>query len=223
MKKKQNANSRIFKSEILESFSKTSPYLTLAFYIPLIFIMIMVSHFYLRIVFSEILIAVFFGIVCWTLVEYLIHRYLFHLPGNSAFSKRFSFILHGIHHQFPRDPARLFMPPLPGLIIIMLLLFIFSIPFSVFSFPFVAGLINGYLIYAFLHFSMHTRKPPKLLKKLWTHHALHHYKDEKSAFGVSTIFWDKLFSTMPVKKGSEISDLPLQKNESVNEKINLLK
>lgn len=213
MKIENKSKGRIFKSPFLEFFTKTNPYLTLAFYIPLLFLLLLLSKYYFNSKPSTIVWVFFAGLFSWTFLEYLIHRFLFHLSGNSAITKKICFMLHGIHHQFPRDTNRLFMPPLPGFVIVMALLFLFYIFLSEHAFPFVSGLINGYLFYSFLHFSMHTKKPPKFLKKLWKHHALHHYKNETAGYGVSTTFWDRLFLTMPNEQEFSISKVEVEKKE----------
>jgi sterol desaturase/sphingolipid hydroxylase (fatty acid hydroxylase superfamily) len=163
----------------------------------------------------------FLGFASWTLLEYFIHRYLFHLQGNSSFSKRLAYVLHGVHHEFPRDKERLFMPPLPGFIILIFLLFFFYLFFQKNVFAFIPGLLNGYLVYSFLHFNMHTRRPPKFLKRLWSHHALHHYKQEEVAFGVSSRFWDWVFSTLPEndKRKVESRSLSLNNEDEVSIRV----
>jgi 4-hydroxysphinganine ceramide fatty acyl 2-hydroxylase len=106
----------------------------------------------------------------------------------------------GIHHEYPKDPSRLFMPPLPGLIIISVILSILYLPMKNYAFHFMAGLVNGYLFYSFIHYSIHRFRPPKRFKRLWSHHTLHHYKYGEKAFGVSTLFWDRVFGTLPPGK-----------------------
>jgi 4-hydroxysphinganine ceramide fatty acyl 2-hydroxylase len=55
------------------------------------------------------------GLLMWTFMEYMLHRFLFHaedkwLPkGNFAMATHFLF--HGIHHAFPMDKLRLVFPP----------------------------------------------------------------------------------------------------------------
>ncbi|KAF5879419.1 putative rna splicing factor protein [Botrytis fragariae] len=56
----------------------------------------------------------FLGLFLWTLVEYILHRFLFHLdkwlPDNRV-ALTLHFLLHGIHHYLPMDKYRLVMPP----------------------------------------------------------------------------------------------------------------
>jgi 4-hydroxysphinganine ceramide fatty acyl 2-hydroxylase len=52
------------------------------------------------------LICFFLGNFIWTILEYLLHRFLFHideiLPDHPAFLT-LHFLLHGIHHYLPMD------------------------------------------------------------------------------------------------------------------------
>lgn len=54
------------------------------------------------------------GIFVWTLIEYCLHRFLFHfdewLPEHSMFFM-IHFLLHGCHHYLPMDAYRLVVPP----------------------------------------------------------------------------------------------------------------
>ena len=52
-----------------------------------------------------------FGILLWTLTEYLIHRYIFHYEPKTRVGKRLHYMIHGVHHDYPNDARRLVMPP----------------------------------------------------------------------------------------------------------------
>ena len=51
------------------------------------------------------------------LFEYIAHRYIFHLISEKESMQKFAYIMHGNHHHYPKDKTRLFMPPVPSLII----------------------------------------------------------------------------------------------------------
>lgn len=111
--------------------------------------------------------------------------------------QKFAYIMHGNHHHYPKDKSRLFMPPVPSLIIAA---FIFSIQYLTlgeYAFAFYPGFILGWLLYASMHYLIHAIEPPsKFLQPLWRNHHLHHYRNENLGFGVSNTFWDKVFGTM---------------------------
>ncbi len=104
--------------------------------------------------------------------------------------------MHGNHHEFPRDKERLFMPPVPSIIVssfIFLLVYTFV---AINAFVFFPGFLLGYLLYGSIHYAIHAWNPPfKWLKSLWRNHHLHHYKSDEKGFGVSTSFWDWVFGT----------------------------
>jgi hypothetical protein len=53
------------------------------------------------------------GVLAWTLLEYGLHRFVFHFEPNpeSELQKDASWLIHGIHHDYPWDRDRLVMPP----------------------------------------------------------------------------------------------------------------
>ncbi|KAG4078439.1 hypothetical protein HA402_000414 [Bradysia odoriphaga] len=105
--------------------------------------------------------------------------------------------MHGNHHEYPRDRQRLFMPPVPSLIISSFLFTVFYLLMQQAAWAFFPGFISGYLLYGSMHYAIHAWAPPfKWLKPLWRNHHLHHYKDEERGFGVSSTLWDRVFGTM---------------------------
>ena len=47
------------------------------------------------------------GYILWILLEYSVHRFLFHLSPISSWGKKLHFVVHGCHHKFPMDKMRL--------------------------------------------------------------------------------------------------------------------
>lgn len=191
---------RIFKSPVLEMFTKTSPVIAACTDIPLITLCISLGVHYFPLPVTKVIMLYITGMVSWSLMEYILHRYVFHFVNDWKWTKRFHYIVHGVHHDYPRDEERLFMPPVPSLIYATLFFSIFWLLLGHYSFYFMAGFINGYSIYAFTHWSIHAFQPPKPLKFLWKHHNMHHYRTQEKAFGVSSTFWDHIFGTMPPEK-----------------------
>lgn len=140
------------------------------------------------------------GLVSWSLAEYLLHRYLFHLP-ETAFrgSKRFTYLIHGVHHEYPNDASRTLMPFVPKLIFSVVFLGLFTLILGSKGPFFSAGFMLGYYFYSMMHYAIHRYKAPSFLRGLWTHHHLHHHLHDDKAFGVSSTLWDRIFNTMPPK------------------------
>jgi len=140
-----------------------------------------------------------FGILFWTLYEYICHRFIFHMDIKSyshlPVARILHFVLHGMHHVYPDDPLRLVLPPLFTLPFTYL--FYIAVPHSIFS-----GILFGYILYDMCHYWFHHLKDGNfwpfsttLWKELRRNHMTHHYSTPNKRFGVSSLLWDKVFST----------------------------
>jgi len=129
------------------------------------------------------------GVAAWTLLEYLVHRFVFH---RHAVGQR----LHQLHHDHPSDPdaeRSSLSTPLLAFPIGYLLIGAAGVEDGSAIF---AGLLLGYLAFIAVHYAVHrwpiepgSRLYPAKLRHL-THHCL-----EDCNFGVTTIFWDIVFRT----------------------------
>lgn len=138
------------------------------------------------------------GMLSFTLLEYVMHRYLFHLPTTTPGREKFVYHVHGVHHDYPKDKDRLAMPPVLSLTLSTIFYFLFYFLMGELVYGFLPGFLMGYAGYLFVHYSVHAFQPPKnALKILWIHHGIHHYKEPDRAFGVSSPLWDVIFRTMP--------------------------
>jgi len=137
------------------------------------------------------------GLLCWTLTEYLVHRFLFHLRPRSRAMQRLVFIVHGVHHEAPDDPARLLMPPAPAIAACSILYGLFrAILGAVWVEPFFAFFLIGYLAYDYLHLAAHGRRPrTRIGRFLHRWHMLHHFATPDARWGVSSPMWDHVFRT----------------------------
>ncbi|UOQ78837.1 sterol desaturase family protein [Hymenobacter sp. 5516J-16] len=140
------------------------------------------------------------GWLLFTLAEYLMHRFVYHMSTNTPRKAKFQYTMHGVHHEFPKDKTRLAMPPILTVFVASLLFFIFRFTFGNAGYGVLAGFVFGYALYLFVHYAIHVYSPPKnFLKFWWHHHAQHHYRQDEIAFGVSTTLWDHIVGTMPKK------------------------
>jgi len=140
----------------------------------------------------------FLGALAFTFIEYLLHRYLFHLPPTSERNIKIAYNLHGIHHDYPKDKKRLAMPPYVSILLATLFLLLYQWMMGNAAFSFTAGFVVGYAGYLSVHYIVHAFQVPKnIFKILWIHHGIHHHKRPDAAFGVSSPLWDVVFRTMP--------------------------
>ncbi|SFW39601.1 Fatty acid hydroxylase superfamily protein [Sinomicrobium oceani] len=142
------------------------------------------------------------GMLFFTLIEYIMHRYFYHMPATTEKRKKIAYTMHGVHHDYPKDKSRLAMPPLLSLIIATVFFILYRAVMGDYAFGFLAGFLMGYNAYLGVHYSVHAFKVPNnFLKVLWFHHSIHHYREPDRAFGVSSPLWDHIFRTMPRKPG----------------------
>ncbi len=136
----------------------------------------------------KFLFALALGAVAWTLIEYVVHRYVYHhAPLLSP--------LHDLHHQKPT--AFIGVPSFfsSGLVVAggYLPLVAFD---HVFAGGYTSGLLLGYATYMTIHHAVHhwDIQPGDWLYEARVRHMAHHYR-EGIFFGITTGLWDSAFGT----------------------------
>jgi len=136
------------------------------------------------------------GLFIWSLCEYALHRYLFHLELDLPAVKWFVYLIHGNHHHSPNDPLRDMMPLSVSLPVSALVWSSCTMLLGAMGSWLFLGWISGYVIYDVVHYACHQwpmRGP--LGAALKRHHMRHHHVDEHANFGISAIFWDRVFGS----------------------------
>ena len=203
---KNKGTKKLFKSPVLEKLSRTHISVPLT-----IFVVYATSLLYWSVTHTSLLISTtvglfFLGFISWTFVEYMMHRYVYHIRTHTDFRKRFQYKAHGFHHEYPKDKGRLAMPPLLSITIATILLLLFRVIMGDFTFAFLPGFLVGYAFYLSVHYMVHIYQPPRnVLRFLWVNHSVHHYKDGDQVFGVSSPLWDYVFGTMRVREKQSLS------------------
>lgn len=197
MKKHTGESIRIFKNPILESFTHVHPIVPLVLWVPIISFLLYRGHSIYNLSLTEFISLFFGGMILWTFMEYILHRYVFHWDAKSRAGKYFVFLFHGLHHDDPQDPTRLVMPPVPALLISSVIFALFTLIFPAnYVEVIMAYFMVGYLCYDYIHYATHhfamTSKVGKYLRK---YHLQHHYSGERSKYGVSSPLWDYVFQT----------------------------
>src|ERR1017187_4061030 len=193
---KVKGSAKLFDNKILEALTRTHPLIILGIYIPLCGWLMWYFYTYVQ-ASGGILVGVFFlGLFSWTFFEYILHRYIFHFVNDTKWAQRFHYFIHGVHHEYPKDKQRLFMPPVPSIIISLLFFLLFKLIMGNYAFVFFSGFMIGYLCYASIHYIIHAFRPPhNFLKFLWEYHNIHHFRAPNKAYGVSSPLWDMVFGT----------------------------
>lgn len=138
------------------------------------------------------------GAFTWTLMEYLLHRFVLHWDARTRVGKALMARLHTNHHHVPTDETQVCIP------------FILAVPlwFGIYqglrdlgggaeaTSLFVGGLAILSSVYDIVHFASHYGKTPNhLMAVLRRNHMYHHHGDARLRFGVTSPLWDHVFGT----------------------------
>lgn len=192
---------RFFESDFWEFLTKNEWYMIPLIWLPVVCWSISRSV-QMGLTLLEIAPLVVLGIVIWTLLEYSLHRFLFHIETQTYWGNTIHYLLHGCHHKHPMDGLRLVFPPAATAVL--------CVPFwntirlfataSITPALFGGGLL-GYVMYDVTHYYLHhgqpTSKVPRHLKK---YHLNHHFRIQDKGFGITSSLWDRVFGTLPQSK-----------------------
>jgi sterol desaturase/sphingolipid hydroxylase (fatty acid hydroxylase superfamily) len=140
------------------------------------------------------------GVFTWTLLEYLLHRFLFHiqLPIKNPRTRDMVNGSHLLHHASPRDRNKILVHPLYGLVVSALL---YGLLYAVFLNAasvalLLTGIWAGFLYYEAVHYRVHfSLSGSGLVARQRRPHFYHHFTNNKECFGVTTPLWDYVFGT----------------------------
>jgi dihydroceramide fatty acyl 2-hydroxylase len=190
----------MFESDLLDRLSRVHPAVPPLIFLPTSAVLFVIGAKQLPA--AETVGLVASGWVFWTLMEYWIHRIVFHFEPESGPGARFHWIIHGVHHDHPNDPLRLVMPPSVSVPLAagfygLFVLVLGTDAGNVFA----AGFLLGYLVYDMTHYYLHHFTPKtrfgRVMREL---HMRHHFQDDTRGFGISAPFWDYVFGT-PLRRG----------------------
>lgn len=136
------------------------------------------------------------GWLIWSLVEYCLHRFLFHsLVPTEEHPERY--LAHAYHHDFPDDPWRLVMVPLGSWPLGVIFAVVFRLAFGAeYWLPAYAGAAVGYVGYDWIHYYTHHARPTGGLGRwMRMYHLQHHFDHSPTRYGVSSPLWDFVFGT----------------------------
>jgi sterol desaturase/sphingolipid hydroxylase (fatty acid hydroxylase superfamily) len=137
----------------------------------------------------EWLASLMIGVGLWTLLEYGIHRWLYH--GVEFFVRG-----HDVHHKEPH--AYVGAPPLVGIALIFSAIYLpVGLVSKMVASGLTTGVLAGYFAYQLVHHATHFWQPAggSYFYRTRLHHSLHHYHRELGNFGITTVFWDEVFGT----------------------------
>jgi sterol desaturase/sphingolipid hydroxylase (fatty acid hydroxylase superfamily) len=154
------------------------------------------------------------GLVAVTpFVEWLIHVYLLHAPPLRLRGRRVEMLTareHRAHHEAPAVLDKVLLP-VYGVIVFLAMIaavnWVLSFPIAlVLGGPRLAYATTAVLVsytilatYEWTHFLIHAPYKPRrrYFKAIWRNHRLHHFKNERYWFGVTSTIGDRVIGTFP--------------------------
>lgn len=143
------------------------------------------------------------GVLSWTLVEYLVHRYVLHraFPDGSGVVRRFMHRrfdhLHLEHHRRPWDGDHI-NGSLRDTLPFVVLLGALGALAPLYTLPmFVVGLVLSYVVEEWIHHSVHYYNfKSRYFAHIRRHHFYHHSRHGRSvAYGLTSDLWDSVLGT----------------------------
>ena len=143
-------------------------------------------------------------VVAQPFVEWTAHITLLHMKpvkiGRFTFDPLFA-RKHREHHADPRVMELTFLPTVVvvQLAVLVVLAALFAFPRVSLGLTFLVTIGFIGIVYEWTHYLVHTDYRPKrwLYRTLWTHHRLHHYKNENYWFAFTATYPDIAFRTTP--------------------------
>ncbi|KAI0497603.1 hypothetical protein KFK09_020835 [Dendrobium nobile] len=189
---------RLFENDIMEFLTRTKWWVIPLVWLPVVsWSLVMAIRMGISLTQAALLVMV--GMLIWTLLEYSLHRFIFHMNTKNYWSNTMHYLLHGCHHKHPMDSLRLVFPPAAAAIICIPfwgLIRLLSTPIAT---PAIfAGGLLGYVIYDCTHYYLHhgspSNQPARYLKR---YHVSHHFRIQNKGFGITSSLWDFVFGTLP--------------------------
>lgn len=142
---------------------------------------------------TSIAIGLAAGVVGWTLVEYVFHRWLGHHP---RLRPNFFSVEHTRHHSKGNYFAPLKFKVRTAAIVLAILTPVAILIAGAGGLAFSLGLTGMYLVYEWFHRQAHVSVGATAYgRHMRRHHFFHHFENPKMNHGVTTPVWDWVFGT----------------------------
>src|SRR4051812_45440896 len=138
------------------------------------------------------------GLLTWSIVEYVLHRFVFHFGSRSELGRKFIYAAHQFHHENPKSTDHLFTSlrmSVPIAAVYWLVAWLAIGSWRATSFLSI-GLFAGYFCYEWLHYQAHHGAYRlRLFRYLRKYHMMHHHLTPDLRFGVTSPVLDLAFGT----------------------------
>ncbi|XP_019711179.1 dihydroceramide fatty acyl 2-hydroxylase FAH1 isoform X2 [Elaeis guineensis] len=190
---------RFFANDFLEMFTRTKWWVIPVVWIPVVCWLMSMSICMGHTV-PQVAQMVVGGILLWTLIEYTLHRFLFHMKLQATGQIPYIiFFMDAIistrwmdYALFSHQLQQLFLVWAPIWSLIRLLTTPTTAP-AIFG-----GGLLGYVMYDCTHYYLHHGQPSKdTARNMKKYHLNHHYRIQNKGFGITSSLWDVVFGTLP--------------------------
>lgn len=146
-------------------------------------------------------------------VEWLIHVYLLHAPPLELRGRRVEMLTareHRAHHESPGVLSGVLLPVYGVLVFLAMIAvvnWLLSFPIALalgaprLAYATTAVLVSYAILaaYEWTHFLIHAPYKPRgrYFRAIWRNHRLHHFKNERYWFGVTSTIGDRVIGTLP--------------------------
>ncbi len=183
--------------KLLAWFTSRNPLHVFIKILPLVALLIYILVQYHHNVLSTI-IALILGIISWSLLEYVIHRWIYHQHYKNRGIKWFIDSFHIHHHQHLDDYEVLnagFLLVYPIFFLFGFIAFLFT-QSIVLAAAFCLGMILYYFFYENIHYFIHYKTYQSgYMRFIQQYHLFHHHAKWNKNYGNTTSIWDRIFGT----------------------------
>tara|TARA_B100000925_G_scaffold33295_1_gene22077 strand:+ start:2713 stop:3378 length:666 start_codon:yes stop_codon:yes gene_type:complete len=179
---------------LLKIFASKSPFWTLVFVAPLgAFFLSKINQ---PLTISTLILSALIGVLWWTFLEYMIHRFFFH--WMSTIKKLVYYIgsFHLYHHQKPKDKRVYTSGVAPAVLWSVITMSVFPIFFTMNESLLISFFtLMSYFTYEFAHYYAHAWEAKSGYLKFIQQNHFHHHLNPKVNFGQTSPLWDYAFGT----------------------------
>ena len=179
---------------LLKIFASKSPIWTLVFVCPLASLFLFrISE---RLTNGQVVTCALVGIIWWSFLEYMIHRFFFH--WMSTIKKLVYYIgsFHLYHHQKPKDRRVYTSGIAPAILWSVVSMCLFPLFFT-FSESLLISFFTliSYFVYEFAHYYAHVYEAKSGYLRFIQQNHFHHHLNPTVNFGQTSPLWDYIFGT----------------------------
>lgn len=182
---------------LLRFFASKNPFFSLLKVVPLLIVYIAVLLLYFQKI-GWISLSFAAGIITWSLFEYVVHRWVYHVRIANKKVRWLIDAFHAHHHHNLTDYRVLnagFFIVYPVSAFLLGIVFLITRDFS-YTAAFGIGMTCYYVFYEFVHYYIHFKEwTTGYMQFVQKFHLFHHHHNWYQNFGNTIALWDRIFGT----------------------------